>query len=1030
MKHLPSIAALLLVVGSAACASANPVTHAPGQVANETLAVIYDGAGHTFTLTDRASGKVFVKNGRLDGAGAILREEAATDPVFGAGRRIVVARTGGGEIALEVYPHLPFALVREEMKNGGTTQADIEKAVPATFTLDLGKPAAELKTLGTGGLLEADKNPGSYLFLTCADPATREGVVTGWLTEDRGCGVVFSSVTGKDADASVEFKAQIDYGHLRIPAGQSAKLETLAIGHFNDARLGEEAYADAVKKQYDIKLRKPDAVYMTWYAEGPGGRSGPGSEKNTIEISKFIAKELKPFGMGTLQIDGDWEDGPQMGGPATEFDRARPTGPYPHGFGTSAQAMQKDGIAFGLWWLPFGRNHMDPKYKDKQDWFFKRHNGHPVRQQSFGGSCLDSTNPAVQAHLEGLARTMRNWGVTYFKMDGLSTGLGVNHVYINDGYKNDGFSDCLPPYDPTSTQVAAMRLGLKTIRKGAGDDVFFSGCALSQNMRIMAGSIGLVDSMRVGPDFNHDGQGLRTGPLRASRFYFMNGRIWWNDPDPSKVRTSNERVEADGGCTGAVTLEQARLTTSYAALSGQFFLVSDWLPQLPQERLDILKRTMSHQDGVARPVDTFDRALPNTWLTTDDKSGVKRAVIGVFNFDRTPLAVSETLAKIGLDPAKTYHAFDFWENAPVADLKDAFAAKLKPAACRVISVREVEDHPVLISTSRHVSSGILEVKQESWADNALSGVSETVANDPYELRIVGLRDGGKQWTPTDASVSDEDQAAGVKIAQTMEAGLLRVTFTSPTVREVKWRVKFNPGELRPEKLESVKATAAKGPYDPIVLTWESNAPFHTITRDGAVIATGQFGQSYSDAKASRGKTHTYAVAVDGGQALPTEPVLMPNFAPPPPLPDVKVDGLKPLSVQNGWGSVQPGKCIDGGTLTVAGKVCADGLGLHAPADVVYARQPEWKRFVAHLGLNERQRGPATTTVVCKVVSENTAGEKKVLATSPLMRFDGVEQFPVDAALPDDCAKVHLLVEDGGDGNNADHANWGNAGFMK
>jgi len=95
--------------------------------------------------------------------------------------------------------------------------------VPATFSLDLGRPASELRTMGTAGLTASDKHPGSYLFLTAADPATRRGVVAGSLTVDHGSGVLFSGVK----DGRVEFKAQIDYGHLRIPAGESARLETV-----------------------------------------------------------------------------------------------------------------------------------------------------------------------------------------------------------------------------------------------------------------------------------------------------------------------------------------------------------------------------------------------------------------------------------------------------------------------------------------------------------------------------------------------------------------------------------------------------------------------------------------------------------------------------------------------------------------------------------------------------------------------------------------------------------------------------------
>ena len=147
------------------------------------------------------------------------------------------------------------------------------------------------------------------------------------------------------------------------------------------------------------------------------------------------------------------------------------------------------------------------------------------------------------------------------------------------------------------------------------------------------------------------------------------------------------------------------------------------------------------------------------------------------------------------------------------------------------------------------------------------------------------------------------------------------------------------------------------------------------------------------------------------------------------LPQVRLDDLKPLSAKNGWGKVQVGASTEGGTLTVDGKECLTGLGLHAPAELTYVRRAEWKRFVAHIGLNENARANAVTSVVCKVISENAAGKKTELAASPLLRFGGVEHFPVDVRLPDDCAKVHLVVEDGGDGNRCDHVTVGNAGFV-
>lgn len=350
-------------------------------IENKTHSVMYDDASGSFAITEKATGTNFLTAGKLDGAPVKSLVEPATDSVFGGGRRIVVTLVDDGENSLELYPDLPFVLVRSTRHNGGKDVLDLNKTVPATFTLDLGKPASELRTMGAGGLLAPDKNPGSYLFLACADPATRHGVVAGWVTEDRGSGVLFSSVK----DGKVEFKAQIDYGHLRIPAGKSAQLETLAVGWFDDARIGLELYAEALKKQYNIKLRAPEATYCTWYSEKHGAA---GDEKSTVELAKFVAKELKPFGLGVVQIDDGWQDGPNPNGPARGFDRVRPDGPYAHGIAPVAAEVDKAGLTFGLWWVPFGRNFKLPEYKDRQDWFVKRENGEPY-DTPWGGTCFD-----------------------------------------------------------------------------------------------------------------------------------------------------------------------------------------------------------------------------------------------------------------------------------------------------------------------------------------------------------------------------------------------------------------------------------------------------------------------------------------------------------------------------------------------------------------------------------------------------------------------------------------------------------------
>lgn len=793
MKPIISHLAAAICLGAPMAASAAEFT-----AVNETLSVTYDDKAHAFAVTEKATGKTFLADGKLEGGDLKVAEESATDTVFGSGRKIVITQADGSIVSLELYQGLPFVLVRKDLKNSGEITTDIQRLAPASFSLNLGRPAVELRTMGTAGLTAPDKQPGSYLFLTLADPATRRGVVTGWLTQDRASGVMFSEIK----DDKVAFMSQLDYGHLRIEKGKSAQLETLAIGIFDDARIGQELYADAIKKQYDIKLRPQTSGYCTWYSEVGGltdakGGAGASNEKDIKTLTEFAVKELKPYGFEFVQIDDEWQDGAvnpdgsRINGPRRGFTRHKPDGPYPHGMAPTAEMIQSHGLTAGIWFLPFARNHQDPEYKDRKEWFMYRQDGMPY-ETTWGGTSLDLTHPVVQAHLTELAKTIKGWGYNYFKMDGLWTGSCTEQIYVNDGYKEDHIGYHKPFHDPNVTNIEAQRLGLKTLRKAAGPEVFFSGCNLSQNMRSLAGSIGLVDSMRVGPDngfgwqdyrnetMHFEGGGIITGPIRANRLYFLHGRVWWNDPDPAYVRP-------------AVKMEHARLLSSWVAVSGNFNLNSDWLPGLPAERLDILKRCLPSHHATARPVDYFDSAMPSIWLLTDTGQSVRRDVLGIYNWESKPASISYNAAKAGLDGTKTYHAFDFWSQSPLPDFKGEFKFDLAPESCRVIAVRAAEDHPVLLSTSRHVTQGIVDVTHEAWdAPSAtISAQSNVVANDPCELRIAGLADGEK-WKPVAVELSAADQAAGISATMKVEADLLRVTIKSPVSRTVKWSVKFVP----------------------------------------------------------------------------------------------------------------------------------------------------------------------------------------------------------------------------------------------
>jgi Melibiase len=734
----------------------------PVSITNEFLIVTVQPNGTGLTITDKASGRAFITDGNFEANGGRPLKLGSMGTKFGPGDCIQISYPDGDDTVF-LYPKVPFALIRSSVRNRATVPAVIQTARPFQATVSLGKPASALTTLGTGGLLAPNKNPGSYDWLAVADPETRNGVVFGWLTHDRGDGILFSKVEGN----AIHVGGQIDYGRLRIKPGDSEGLEILAVGYFDDARLGLESWADQVAKNYDIHLPPQPVVFCTWYSQPYGGAS---DEKHLAEAAAFAEKNLKPFGFSVMQIDDHWQAGTKGDGPKRNFTTHDPEGPYPTGMKTPADNVKSHGLVPGLWFLPFAGTVGDPFFDGHDDWFVKHEDGTPYTVK-WGGTCLDMTYAPARDHLRDVVRRITHqWGFQYLKIDGLWTGTGTPLEYVNTGYKEDGIGDAVF-HDPNKSNIEAYRDGLKLVRAAAGKNVFILGCNGPQNMRSYGGAFGLVDGMRIGPDNKSDWKNLLRGPTFGSRHYFLNGRVWYNDPDPLYVRDS-------------VPLNHAQLICSWVTISGALNTSSEWYPGLAPERLDLLKRTMPSHGLPARPVDLFDNDLPGIWLLTDDRHAVRRDVIGLFNWESKPKEFVYPLDKMGLDGKTEYAAFDYWKNSLVPAFKDTLRVTVPAESCCVLAVRPVANHPQLISTSRHITQGIVDVMEEKWdsAAKTLIGRSKIVGGDPYELRIV-LPD--KNWNAAAVEVSGSATAAF-----TQSDELVRATIQSANSGEVKWWVRF------------------------------------------------------------------------------------------------------------------------------------------------------------------------------------------------------------------------------------------------
>lgn len=716
----------------------------------------------------RPSGRVFLVQTLPEVAHGSVKVATVAHRTFGAGQALEFSLPDGGRYQVMLFDSIPFALVRSSLHNDASREAIARETQAITARVDLGLPVQRLKAFGTGGLLELNRNPGSYVWMTIVEPESRNGVVLGWLTQDRGSGVLFTAV---DQD-SVKVEARVQYGRLRLEPGATIELETLAVGYFDDARLGLEAWADAVARVYRIRLPTQPTGYCTWYSQPNGGAS---DQQHLAELAAFSATNLAPFGFSVVQIDDKWQEGVSTNGPKRNFTEHRPSGPYPDGMKSAADKIKALGLVPGIWFMPFAGTYYDPYFEQHQDWFVKRLDGRPY-ETAWGGTCLDMTHPGAREHLRQVAhRICHDWGYQYLKVDGLWTGTATRQQYVNSGFKEDGMGDALF-FDPDKTNIEAYRDGLRLLREAAGPKVFILGCNGPQNMRSYGGAFGLVDAMRIGPDNGSDWKRLLRGPQFGSRHYFLHGRIWYNDPDPVYVRAS-------------MPLNHARLICSWVALSGQLNLDSEWLPGLPPERLDILKRTMPSHGLRPRPADLFEHDPPRLWLLTDDRRAPRRDVIGIFNWDDGDKSFECPLERLGLDARTEYEAYDYWLDALLDPLRGRLQLETPAESCRIIAVRPRANHPQVISTSRHVTQGIVDLQEERWQPGSrmLTGRSRVASGDPYELRIVG----GNGLESVAVSRSDERAGVAARLKST-DGRLCRVTFESPVSREVSWSIKFKP----------------------------------------------------------------------------------------------------------------------------------------------------------------------------------------------------------------------------------------------
>ena len=190
----------------------------------------------------------------------------------------------------------------------------------------------------------------------------------------------------------------------------------------------------------------------------------------------------------------------------------------------------------------------------------------------------------------------------------------------------------------------------------------------------------------------------------------------------------------------------------------------------------------------------------------------------------------------------------------------------------------------------------------------------------------------------------------------------------------------------------------------------------------------------SDAKPEAVSKSSPAVTVSETASVDATTPAELNPPPLPPLPDIFISDLKPLRFSSGWGQSGVNQSVIGNPLTIEGKTYEHGLGTHANGEAVFDIPAAARRFVAVVGLDDEvaddqwRRGSVSFAISVHV---NELSEPPVLlGKSPVLSSKTVRSWAFDVELESRFKRIVLVVSDGGDDMDCDHADWVNAGFLR
>jgi len=479
-------------------------------------------------------------------------------------------------------------------------------------------------------------------------------------------------------------------------------------------------------------------------------------------VDLFVEKKLPDFGYNYIQLDDTY----QTGNGSCPQNWLTWNKKFPGGPDYALKRINDAGMMGGIWVHRIHRPsdpHVKQIAEEHPDWFVKKEDGSLFTANGF--YVLNTKNPeAIDGMVRPIYRELRKQGWDYVKIDGAGDLLNA--------YKNKGCNHHFEKIN--STPEESLRDWDRVAREELGSDIYILSCwGVGPGLNV----IGLVDGCRLSND------GFQ--PEQLANHSSLEGVVWRNDPDHCDILGSwlmDEKAEMPVFGLDKPAPVRTIVRPAICSIASGVLMLSDKVEVYEDDvMIEGMKRSAPVLTTVPGQLYNPRHGNDTWWLQEIERPFDRWAVLSriqwakkrekEWKFDLKGLPAEEVrFADLGLDPEREYAVFEFWTQKYLGTHQGSFTAPAMDTndGMDVFAIREVREHPWVLSTTRHLSQGGVSLLAEAWKpnDNVLTGRSAVVEADPYVLTVHvpdGYRLKSAQFGGKDAEIERRGEVATVAI---------------------------------------------------------------------------------------------------------------------------------------------------------------------------------------------------------------------------------------------------------------------------